>query len=59
MQFCRHFLLLHDEIGIKERFFVVQNWVYLSKKSILKQNYVICRLERYAKVDCTNCSTDR
>ena len=41
MQFYRHFLLLPYKIGIKERVFLVQSSANLSKKSILKQKFVI------------------
>ena len=38
------FLLLLNNIGIEERLFVTQSSANLSKKSILKQKFVICKL---------------
>ena len=44
MQFYRHFLLLPYKIGVKELAFISQSSANLSRKTILKQNFVICRL---------------
>ena len=44
MQFFRHFLLLPYKIGVKELTFISQSSANLSRKTILKQNFVICRL---------------
>ena len=56
--FADIFLLLPYKNRYKKRFFVVQSSANLFRNTRLKQNYVIYKLERYAKVGCANCYTN-